>query len=341
MDGLWKQWTEWTPCPLTSCGEATIFRTRDCVPSTSGVTDGCEVFDFQLDEKQCSIACPINGNWGLWGAYEPCTVTCGAGVQTKRRSCNAPAPAHNGNPCDGADTSSKSCNMEACAVNGNWGQWGSYEPCDVTCGTGAQIKTRICNDPAPSENGNPCEGEDITVKSCDMEECAVNGNWGQWGSYEPCTVTCGAGVQMKTRFCNDPAPSENGNPCNGEDTIVKSCDMEECAVNGNWGPWGSYGECSVTCGTGMQTKTRSCNDPSPANNGNPCDGLGTSSKSCTMEACKATVENIVFDTKDFTRGSWLIRCYPHGVSNKLTMNGDSLQRVGIIAIADVFELILS
>lgn len=57
-------------------------------------------------------------------------------------------------------------------------------------------------------------------------------------------------------------------------------------VNGNRGQWASYEECSVSCGSGMQTKTRSCNDPAPEHNGNPCYGLGTSSRICTMEACK-------------------------------------------------------
>ena len=56
-------------------------------------------------------------------------------------------------------------------------------------------------------------------------------------------------------------------------------------VDGNWGSWGSYGSCSVTCATGDQTKTRSCNNPTPAHNGNQCSGSGTSSKTCTMVAC--------------------------------------------------------
>ncbi len=29
-----------------------------------------------------------------------------------------------------------------------------------------------------------------------------------------------------------------------------------------WGQWNAYGECSVTCGDGTQTRTRSCIDPS-------------------------------------------------------------------------------
>ncbi|CAC5401260.1 HMCN [Mytilus coruscus] len=64
---------------------------------------------------------------------------------------------------------------------------------------------------------------------------------------------------------------------------------EDCAkpppIDGNWGSWGSYGSCSVTCGTGDQTKTRSCNNPTPAHNGNQCSGSGTSSKSCTTASC--------------------------------------------------------
>ena len=54
-------------------------------------------------------------------------------------------------------------------------------------------------------------------------------------------------------------------------------------VNGNWAAWGQFGVCSVTCGsaTGTQTRTRTCTDPAPANNGLDCSGLPSESQSCT------------------------------------------------------------
>lgn len=57
------------------------------------------------------------------------------------------------------------------------------------------------------------------------------------------------------------------------------------AVNGNWGSWSSYGSCSVTCGSGTQSKTRSCSNPAPAYNGAACSGSSTHSQACTKSAC--------------------------------------------------------
>lgn len=56
----------------------------------------------------------------------------------------------------------------------------------------------------------------------------VDGNWGTWSIFGPCSVTCGEGVHERTRSCNDPAPSLNGKPCDGEDTNSISCNRAEC-----------------------------------------------------------------------------------------------------------------
>ncbi|CAG2236073.1 THBS1 [Mytilus edulis] len=129
-------------------------------------------------------------------------------------------------------------------VNGDtWGQWTPwwtcssmetgdhgefFEPCSVTCGTGLHNRSRICNDPAPSLNGKPCDGEENSSEICNTEVCAVDGNWGPWSSFGPCSVACGKGVNKRSRVCNDPAPSQNGKPCDGEDTNSISCNGAEC-----------------------------------------------------------------------------------------------------------------
>ncbi|XP_052061953.1 hemicentin-1-like [Mytilus californianus] len=284
VNGNWGSWTLDEPCPVT-CGAGVQIKRRVCndpAPTQDGKPcDGAETRFEQCNKE----ACAVNGNWGSWTLDEPCPVTCGAGVQIKRRVCNDPAPTQDGKPCDGAETRFEQCNKEACAVNGNWGSWTLDGPCSVTCGAGVQIKRRVCNDPAPTQDGKPCDGAETRFEQCNKEACAVNGNWGSWTLDGPCSVTCGAGVQTKTRVCNDPAPSQNGKPCDGEETSSEECNKEACAVNGNWGSWGIYGSCSVTCGAGVQMKTRACNDPAPSQNGKPCDGANTSSKNCNMKAC--------------------------------------------------------
>ena len=38
---------------------------------------------------------------------------------------------------------------------------------------------------------------------------------------------------------------------------------EEQPCEGHWGPWSALSECSATCGPGIQTKNRKCDNPPP------------------------------------------------------------------------------
>lgn len=52
--------------------------------------------------------------------------------------------------------------------------------------------------------------------------CPVDGQWGVW-SESPCSVSCGTGNITRTRYCNNPAPSNGGNECSGMNTEVIQC----------------------------------------------------------------------------------------------------------------------
>ena len=41
-------------------------------------------------------------------------------------------------------------------------------------------------------------------------------------------MTCGEGVNTRTRGCNSPPPSEGGADCPGEETDTAVCSLEEC-----------------------------------------------------------------------------------------------------------------
>ena len=43
-------------------------------------------------------------------------------------------------------------------------------------------------------------------------------------------------------------------------------------VDGNWGEWSSWSDCTKTCGGGEQLRNRTCNNPAPANGGKDCEG---------------------------------------------------------------------
>lgn len=52
----------------------------------------------------------VDGLWGNWGSWaSTCSVTCGDGVFTRTRQCDAPAPKFGGKNCTGTDQDTKPC----------------------------------------------------------------------------------------------------------------------------------------------------------------------------------------------------------------------------------------
>ena len=56
-----------------------------------------------------------------------------------------------------------------------------------------------------------------------------------------------------------------------------------------WSTWSDYTICSVTCGTGMKNRTRTCTEPSPLHGGEPCPGVADETKTCTRKDCPGIV----------------------------------------------------
>ena len=57
---------------------------------------------------------------------------------------------------------------------------------------------------------------------------AIDGEWGLWSPFAPCTVTCGGGEHARIRLCSDPEPQFGGENCEGDDTEVEECGEEPC-----------------------------------------------------------------------------------------------------------------
>ncbi|XP_058791063.1 A disintegrin and metalloproteinase with thrombospondin motifs 9 [Phymastichus coffea] len=72
----------------------------------------------------------------------------------------------------------------------------------------------------------------------------------------------------------------------------KWCHRGECVsrenlepLDGQWGDWSSYGECSRSCGGGIERKYRECNNPAPKHGGNYCVGERVRYRSCNTREC--------------------------------------------------------
>ncbi|XP_075994726.1 A disintegrin and metalloproteinase with thrombospondin motifs 12-like [Genypterus blacodes] len=57
-------------------------------------------------------------------------------------------------------------------------------------------------------------------------------------------------------------------------------------VNGGWGQWGTWSHCSRTCGTGVQSAERECNNPKPEFGGKYCTGERKRYRTCNTKSCQ-------------------------------------------------------
>ncbi|XP_060580102.1 thrombospondin-1-like, partial [Ruditapes philippinarum] len=169
-------------------------------------------------------------------------------------------------------------------VDGNWASWSPWSTCDVTCENGTQTRTRQCSDPPPTNGGLYCIGTRTDIKTCLKQLCPVHGGWTQWSNWDACSVTCGVGIERRHRNCSNPIPDRNGLQCFGDTLDDRICLPGPCA-NGGWTDWGQWSTCSVTCGDGLKSRSRTCTNPSPSPLGTYCDGDSSEVVSCRKSNC--------------------------------------------------------
>ncbi|XP_068599564.1 hemicentin-1 [Brachionichthys hirsutus] len=170
-------------------------------------------------------------------------------------------------------------------VHGGYSQWAEWTSCSVSCGVGSQRRTRRCNNPLPANGGRHCARSNTETRSCKGKPCPVDGNWSDWSVWEECSRTCGQGNRTRIRACSNPPAQHGGRPCEGKAAEVLMCSVRPCPVAGNWGSWLPWSPCSESCGTGMQSRIRLCNDPPPAFDGLQCEGSDAQTQVCKERLC--------------------------------------------------------
>nr|XP_039271346.1 A disintegrin and metalloproteinase with thrombospondin motifs adt-1-like [Styela clava] len=304
-DDQFLPWGGWSECS-TTCGVGLMVRTRKCKNPRS-----CN--GINKLSQTCHQECPApERGWTQWGRWQDCSVTCGRGVQKKKRSCSA------GSRCPGRKEQTRSCAPGPCETVARWSDWSEWSVCSKTCGGGSTTKTRRCltgrNCEGATETtdvcntnrcpgvfsswskwsdcsktcgsgimtrsrscigGRDCRGPRNEGQRCNVESCPIYGKWSSWG---PCDVTCGSGNRIRTRVCS----SSNDDDCDGENTDAMICSTPTCTTSG-WSPWSPWGKCSVSCGGGQKTSTRICN----VGNSGPKSCIGDTNRirSCRMQKC--------------------------------------------------------
>ncbi|PIO27468.1 hypothetical protein AB205_0138380, partial [Aquarana catesbeiana] len=73
---------------------------------------------------------------------------------------------------------------------------------------------------------------------------------------------------------------------------------------GGWSSWSSWTECTATCDSGIQTRNRSCSNPSPLHGGPECRGPQIQTRECNTQPCKDLCPpNMIYQTAEECRGT--------------------------------------
>jgi len=213
MDGSCPEFVTYEPCPNTT----------PC--SDSDWPESCQV---------------------TFTEWTVCTATCGGGIQERHRSLPLACMS-----CSHCDVEYRECNTQACGRDCVLDDWQPWSACSHSCTPStpvAAIQTRTRRIVQGIAPGRICDSHEYNeVRACDPAPptCAVDCVVSEWGAFGPCSVTCGCGVQTRTRTVVT-QPQGYGAPCPRlTETTACSC-FHECPQKCEYSEW-TYSSCSGDC----------------------------------------------------------------------------------------------
>lgn len=213
VDCVLYDWSPWTKCSCDCYGHMT--RTRDVKRYATGLGKPCSdnlaettacnpgVLDgkFLPAPKECTAENKTQCTFLEWTAWNSCSATCGGGVQTRHRDVANQPCLLDPNAAAVSLLDTQPCGLEECGpgcVDCEWEEWQEWSAC-TKCG-GQKVRHRHVSKYA-NYCGKPCKTRaSQEVAGCPSHcEKEFYCTWSDWHSYGPCSATCGAASQQRSR----------------------------------------------------------------------------------------------------------------------------------------------
>ncbi|KAE8636211.1 hypothetical protein XENTR_v10002887 [Xenopus tropicalis] len=100
-------------------------------------------------------------------------------------------------------------------------------------------------------------------------------------------------LSKSNRCVTNSIPAAEGTLCQTGSIEKGWCYQGDCvpfgtwpkSIDGDWGPWSVWGECTRTCGGGVSSSIRHCDSPAPSGGGKYCLGERKRYRSCNTDPC--------------------------------------------------------
>eukprot|EP00931_Biecheleriopsis_adriatica_P096084 TRINITY_DN6972_c0_g1_i3.p1 TRINITY_DN6972_c0_g1~~TRINITY_DN6972_c0_g1_i3.p1 ORF type:complete len:1953 (-),score=306.09 TRINITY_DN6972_c0_g1_i3:279-6137(-) len=282
-------WSEWVGCDPQSPMQRERTRRVDH-PGTAG--QGCS--GATRETEGCQGIRPQDCAFSQWTEWSTCDKHCGGGQRYREQKLLSPA--HGGGTCISRPMKQvQACNEQDCKLEDNdcvLSAWGEWSECSAKCETGVHRRTRQV-DRRAGPGGKGCKTALMELESCQGSDCQrVDCRWGQWDPWSDCSCSCGGGTKRRNRQVAV-SPKGGGMLCDvldkSEAAPCNTISCESTCVDGVWGEWTSWSECSATCGFSFKWRHRahevqanSCGKPAVGKGQEwlTCKGSGTGSSAC-------------------------------------------------------------
>lgn len=277
VDFRFGNWDEWGACSV-SCAGGERTRSRRIAQNANMYGKAAE-HGSTLDVEPCNTqGCDCTDcQWTVWSEWGACTCT---GLKEHHREISTHAN-DCGKGCEGARVESARCqpDCEGPVLDCAFDSWSEWSACTVSCGGGQRQREREVNAEA-SLGGRTCDGSLKEVDACNSQSCFESSpcELSEWTQWTKCSVSCGTGGQQtRVREVTDEA-SHNGKGCTAVLKELRGCSGEKCGgaiIDCEWGAWTDYGSCSVSCGGGHKTRSRTITQ-APRHDGKLCEARSKS-----------------------------------------------------------------